>query len=78
MNNINNLDNNIEFLDILTIIGFVIGLKNYEETLTQTDKQDLMKEVDQKTTKILKEIQEHLRIQDEKIDKIIKKLNIKE
>lgn len=67
MNNINN----IEILDIISIISFVVGLKNYNETLTQTDKQDLMKEVDNKTGKILKEIQEHLIIQDEKIDKIL-------
>ncbi len=78
MNNINNLDNNIEFLDVLTIINFVIGLKNYGETLNQTDKQDLMKEVDQRTSKILKEIQEHLKIQDEKIDKVLKRLDKRE
>lgn len=70
----NNFLENIEMLDILTVISFVIGLKNYGETLTQTDKQDLMKEVDQRTTKILKEIQEHLKKQDEKIDIILKKL----
>lgn len=74
----NNLDNDIEFLDILSIIGFVIGLKNYSESLTQRDKQDLVYDLNQKTDILLKDIHEHLRQQDEKIDKILNKLNYKD
>lgn len=47
MNNINN----IEILDIISIIRFIVGLKNYNEILIQTDKPDLMREVDNKTGK---------------------------
>lgn len=47
---------------------------NLGENLTQGDKQDLMYEVDNRTEKILNEINEHLKIQDYKLDKILSKL----
>lgn len=69
-----NQNNQFEFLDILSVLSFIIGLLNYNETLTAKDKRELMDEVDKKTAEILAEIQTHLEIQDKKIDKIIETL----
>lgn len=59
------------FFDALNLMSFVIGLMNFNENLTQGDKQDIMKNLSEKSDTILKEIHSHLKKQDEKIDKII-------
>lgn len=59
------------FFDVLNLMSFVIGLMNLNENLTQGDKQDIMKNLSEKSDTILKEIHSHLKKQDEKIDKII-------
>jgi hypothetical protein len=68
MNSNNN--NQFELLDILNVLSFVIGVLNYQENLTQGDKQDLMKDFDSKTKLVLDEIHAHL----EKQDKILEAL----
>ena len=35
----NNPDGSFTFLDILSVLSFMIGLANYEENMTQSDKQ---------------------------------------
>lgn len=62
------------FFDVLNLMSFVIGLMNLNENLTQGDKQDIMKNLSEKSDTILKEIHAHLEKQDEKIDKIIETL----
>lgn len=69
------MNDQLEFLDILNILSFVIGLMNYNENLTQSDKQELMAEVDNQTKLMLKDIHSHLREQDIKIDKIIERMD---
>ena len=56
-------------MDVLAIASFLIGLKNYGENLDQSKAQDMLNNV-------LKELHGHLREQDEKIDKIMKHLEI--
>ena len=73
-NLINQESQQLELLDILNIISFYIQIRNLGANLTRADKQDLMYEVDNKTEKILNEINEHLKIQDYKLDKILSKL----
>lgn len=51
-------------LDAMTVVGFMIGLANYDENITQSDLQDAMKN-------ILNGIHEHLEEQDNKIDAIL-------
>lgn len=60
------------FFDTLNVMSFVIGLMNLNENLTQGDKQDIMKNLSEKSDTILKEIHSHLEMQDEKIDEILK------
>lgn len=63
------------FLDIITLIGFYIGIMNYEENLTQSDKQDLENKLSNKMDSLLTEIHNHLENQDKKIDCIIERLS---
>lgn len=53
--------------EAMTVVGFLIGLANYDENITQSDLQDMMK-------CMLKDVHEHLEEQDNKIDNILKLL----
>ena len=60
-----------DLLDVLNILSFAIGLLNYNENLTQNDKQELLEELDNQTTTLLEEIHAHLKEQDIKIEEIL-------
>ena len=62
------------FLDTISLMSFMISMMNYGENLTQSDKQDLQKELSHQAEDILNEIHKHLQDQDKKIDYIINKL----
>ena len=70
MNNQGQLD----FIDLLSIMSFVIALMNLEENLTQGDKQDLQEDLSQKAVLLLTEIHGHLESQDIKLDNITRRL----
>lgn len=59
------------FLDWISVLSFAIGVANYAENITQTDMQELTKEVDNKTSTLLSELHGHLEEQDRKIDNIL-------
>lgn len=67
--------NQLSFLDLLTIASFAISIENLEENMTQSDKQDLQKELSDKTDLLLKEIHQHLEQQDKKIDEILRRID---
>ena len=52
-------------------MSFLIGIANYQENLTQGDKQDLLHEVDEATEQAIQKVREHLAEQDKKIDRIL-------
>ena len=54
----------IDILDIIAIVSFIIGLENLQENRQQSKTQE----------KIIKSIEEHLKRQDEQYEKIIKSL----
>lgn len=54
----------INFLDIISILSFIIGLENLQENRQQSESQE----------RIIKAIEEHLKKQDEQYEKIIKLL----
>lgn len=62
------------FLDIITLVSFYIGIMNYDENLTQSDKQELENQLSNKIDLLLNEIHGHLEMQDKKIDYIIERL----
>lgn len=69
-----NNDNQLEFLDLLNIMSFCIGIMNLQENLNQGDKQDLEHELADKADMLLEEIHKHLEEQDAKLDIIAKRL----
>ena len=67
----NNVNSELKFLDLLNIASFCIGVMNLNQNLTQTDKQDLKDKLDQELKILVDDIHNHLREQDQKIDKIL-------
>ena len=74
--NMNGSDN-LDFLDIITVLGFVISVENLNQNLSQNDKADLQNDLTEKSDKILQEIHSHLELQDKKLEWIMEKLNDK-
>ena len=74
------MDNNVQFtfLDIITLLGFVISLENLNQNLSQNDKQDLQNDLSEKAERILNEIHTHLQDQDEKLNRIMEIINEKD
>ena len=64
----------LDFIDLLSIMSFVIGLMNLDENLTQGDKQELMTELDHKTNNLLKELKKELNYQNMLLESILTKL----
>lgn len=54
----------LEYLDLITILSFSIGLENLQENRQQSESQE----------QIIKAIEEHLKKQDEQYEKIIELL----
>ena len=65
---------NQDFMDLLALLSFVIGIFNYEENLSQSDKDDLMRELDEKTNDMLTKIEDDLEEQNEMLREILKRL----
>lgn len=61
----------LSFLDIITIISFIIGVANYNENVSQGVMQDAIETA-------VKDIHDHLQEQDEKLDWILSLLEVKE
>lgn len=64
MNNENGGLFNQNVLDAIAAIGFVIGVANYQENISQSDVQDLVQNA-------LQDLHNHLERQDKKIDEIL-------
>ena len=65
---------NQDFLDALTFVSFVVGMANYSENLTQNDKDDIMKGLDQKTNEMLVRIEQDLEEQNTMLREILSRL----
>jgi hypothetical protein len=64
------MNNNLDFLDILSIISFAISIANYEQNLQQSSNDDLMKEIDQKTKELLSKLESDISRQNADISDI--------
>lgn len=60
-----------DFLDAIAVISFMIGIANYNENLTQSDKDDIMNHLDQQTKDILEKVQNSLEEQNKMLRKIL-------
>lgn len=64
----------LDFIDVLSVASFCIGLMNLDENMTQGDKQELMEELSNKADLLLTEIHKHLEQQDIKLSMILQRL----
>lgn len=73
------LNDTLGLLDIINILSFLIGLENLDMNISQTDLQEetnkLDAKVDEKVNYALNEIHLYLEVQDDKLNKILKRLN---
>ena len=65
---------NQDMLDALTVVSFLVGMANYNENLTQNDKDDIMNRLDQQTRDILMRVEEALEEQNTMLEEILNKL----
>ena len=65
---------NQDFLDALSLVSFMVGIANYGENLSQSDKDDLMTSLDKKTNSILETLKTSLEEQNMMLREILKKL----
>ena len=70
----NGMNGEWTFLDRIAMLSFLIGVANYDENMTQNDKQDLQKDLANRTRKMLDEIHGHLAVQDAKLNIIMEAL----
>lgn len=69
-----NYSSQLQFLDLLNIASFCIGLMNLDQNLTQNDKQELEEQLNTNIQLLLNEIHMHLAQQDKKMDLILQRL----
>ena len=74
MNKMDNNDYNKNFMDSIALVSFLVGMANYRENLTQSDKDDIMKHLDQQTQDILEKVQESLEHQNNMLREILRRL----
>lgn len=65
---------NQDMLDIIAIVSFLVGIANYNENLTQNDKDDIMQRLDQQTKDILVCVQAALDEQNIMLKEILNRL----
>lgn len=68
------MNRQLDFLDLLNIMSFCIGLMNLQENVTQGDIQEVMQNLSENADRLLTEIHKHLEDQDFKLDKIMEEI----
>lgn len=63
-------DEQLDFLDLISIASFIIALENLELNVTQEDAQNLQRDLAEKTDLLLQEIHGHLETQDKQLSSI--------
>ena len=66
--------NDIDILDLITVLSFLISIENLDQNLTQNDKQELQQDLSEKAERLLNEIHGHLEAQDKRLSEIIERL----
>ena len=66
---------NQDFIDAVSLVSFIIGIANYNENLSQSDKDDMMHALDEKANNMLEKLEADLEEQNELLRQILDKLN---
>lgn len=67
-----------QYINLINLLSFYIGLVNLKENLTQNDKQELENVFSQKMSGFINQVETHLAAQDQKMDQILEILREKE
>lgn len=62
---------NQDMLDSLTLLSFIIGIANYGENLSQSDKDDMMQMLDKKTNAMIERLENDLEEQNKLLNDIL-------
>lgn len=65
---------NDNFLDTLSILSFIIGVMNYDENLSQSDKDDMIHQMNVKMQELLERLEDDLEEQNKMLREIIQLL----
>lgn len=69
---------NDDFLDTLAVVGFIIGVMNYNENLSQSDKDDMIQQFNKKAEDLLNHLENDLNEQNIMLKEILDRLDILE
>ena len=69
---------NDDFLDTLAVVGFIIGVMNYDENLSQSDKDDILQHTSDQIETLLTHIDQVVDEQNAMLREILDKLNKKD
>lgn len=61
--------------DALNLASYILGIANYNENLSQSDKDDMMKSLDEKARILLENIEQDLSVQNDMLKEIIQQNN---
>ena len=70
--------NSRDFYDAVALVSFIVGVANYNENLTQSDKDDIMSHLDQQTKDILEQVQQALNKQNAMLREILERLKVED
>jgi len=62
---------NEDLLDAVTLLSFMIGIANYGENLSQSDKDDMMQTLDRKTNAMIERLENDLEEQNKILNEIL-------
>ena len=66
---------NDDFIDTLSVVSFIIGLMNYQENLSQSDKDDIIHKSSEDAERILERLEKDLEEQNEMLREILERLD---
>lgn len=65
----------MNYSDALNLASYILGIANYNENLSQSDKDDMMKRLDEKARILLENIEQDLSVQNDMLKEIIQQNN---
>ena len=60
-----------EFLDTIAVLGFIIGIMNYDENLSQSDKDDMIQQFNSKAEELLEKLERDIEEQNDMLREIL-------
>ena len=72
------INGELTFIDIISIVSFLVGVQNLDLNITQEDVQNVASAFDKRMEEAINDIHEHLSVQDTKLNIILNKLEVME